>query len=1033
MTAPDQPPYPGLRPFERDESDLFFGRDDCINDMLARFAATRFLAVLGSSGTGKSSLVKTGFFSALEMGRLSGAGSRWRIVELRPVDDPLGNLARALLKTETSSDGKSPDQAEIARLRMQFRREGPRELLKWCDEGHLAAGTNLLLLVDQFEELFRYGNDEQREEAQAFVSLLLESRWPRGVKSPQDAGVPIYVTITMRSEFLGACALIRGLAEAINEGTFLTPRMTRQQCQDAIVGPARVCGIEIEDRLVAKLLNDMAAFAPWEHEVETKDQLSRLARRADQLPLMQHALNRMWQRARQKHRDGEEITLKLADYRGLEQELDDHAEQVLGRLDASVRPTAECVFRAVTFGTTVADAVRRPTEYGDLVKICGAESRDAVANVIAAFGPGGCQFLTSNIRQTGERLPDDAWIDIAHESLIRQWKTLSAWLEKEGRASREWRQLKDDADRGGFLYGRRLKDAVALRDEVKPNDEWAKRYGGGFDRVTWLVKKSEWLKLGLVVTGALFVLAAMAISTFIYQQHVEKAQKTLVATQNFELTVLSAQRLLDQVSTSFEHGDIGVTGAKDMLKVAGQIVDQVRDPEKTTQTVALFMNLLNTVSDIQADLGNYTEAYRTASTARDFAQSLRAADADNPEVLQLLYASTWRMGDAISSRGADRALQEQALKEYMEAEQLVSQLARSAPGDLARQRDRMFIHQKIGDVRQALGDLDAAIAEYRTALALIQNVAAKEPENRRWRREVATTLRRIGQALSSKGDLDGALGQLRAALEIMTDLAQADPNDGVVQSNVAGNHHDIAVVHVQRADLDAALAEYTLAIGIQEGLLDKDPANATWQYSLASFYTEMGTVLRRRGDLSGALERNRMAYTLRQRLAAKDPANPNRQNNLATAAISIADLLGEQKQNLNEAVKLYRDAIVILDELRPRYDRNVFDCYIKIGNILILQDNREGALTEYKRANAIARDSAASNASSVIWQRNLTTSHIKIGDLLAAQERTREALEHYQQALEIVTALAAKDAKSVEWPPLIEELKAKIRTLQSKL
>jgi hypothetical protein len=103
----DKPPYPGLRPFQRNETHLFFGRDDCVDQMIARLAEHRFLAVLGSSGTGKSSLVKTGLLSGLEMGLLPGAGSRWLIAEFKPGGNPLGNLANALLKAESAAT-KSP-------------------------------------------------------------------------------------------------------------------------------------------------------------------------------------------------------------------------------------------------------------------------------------------------------------------------------------------------------------------------------------------------------------------------------------------------------------------------------------------------------------------------------------------------------------------------------------------------------------------------------------------------------------------------------------------------------------------------------------------------------------------------------------------------------------------------------------------------------------------------------------------------------------------------------------------------------------
>jgi hypothetical protein len=180
---------------------------------------------------------------------------------------------------------------------------GPRSIVEWCTDGNLAEHANLLLLVDQFEELFRYQDYAGREEAEAFAALLIESARSRHV--------PIYVVLTMRSEYLGACALIEGLAETISAGMFLTPRMTREQRRTAIVGPAKVCGAEIEEALVNRLLNDLAAFAPWDDR-GSRDPLDRLVRRADQLPLLQYCLNRMWMRGPDPA--GGDPALKLADY-----------------------------------------------------------------------------------------------------------------------------------------------------------------------------------------------------------------------------------------------------------------------------------------------------------------------------------------------------------------------------------------------------------------------------------------------------------------------------------------------------------------------------------------------------------------------------------------------------------------------------------------------------------------------------------------------------------------------------------------------
>jgi ABC-type glutathione transport system ATPase component len=96
-------PYPGLRAFESSESDLFFGREGCVDEMLAQLARTRFLAVLGTSGSGKSSLVRTGLMDALELGFLSGTGSRWLTADMHPGGRPIRNLARALMRAIASA------------------------------------------------------------------------------------------------------------------------------------------------------------------------------------------------------------------------------------------------------------------------------------------------------------------------------------------------------------------------------------------------------------------------------------------------------------------------------------------------------------------------------------------------------------------------------------------------------------------------------------------------------------------------------------------------------------------------------------------------------------------------------------------------------------------------------------------------------------------------------------------------------------------------------------------------------------------
>jgi len=460
--------YPGLRAFGREEFDLFFGRESCVDEMVDTLGRTSFLAVLGTSGSGKSSLVRTGLLNALELGFLASAGSTWRIAELRPRGHPIRSLAVALLEVQGIDQ---PDEAEIEIL-SAFLRRGPRSLVEWASSGHLPPRANLMVLVDQFEELFRYQDYSGREEAEAFVGLL--------VTAARDPS-PIHVAITMRSEYLGACTLIEGLPEVINRGLYLTPRMTREECRQAIVGPAEVCGFRIEDRLVNKLLNDLTDFAPWEAG-GGHDQQRRLGRRADQLPLMQHVLNLLWQRARARNET--DIVLTLADYEaagGLGGALDRHADEIAATVPAEHQHAIDPVFRSLVTGRTIEDAVRRPTRFGEIVAL-DAGAREAVAAVVDAFRAPGVNFLTPG---APDPVHDDTIIDISHESLIRQWRRLSRCLDEEAHSADAWNQLLTRAERhadgaGGLLTGLDLDNLVDWWKRTQPIPAWADRYGNHF-------------------------------------------------------------------------------------------------------------------------------------------------------------------------------------------------------------------------------------------------------------------------------------------------------------------------------------------------------------------------------------------------------------------------------------------------------------------------------------------------------------------------------------------------------------------------
>ena len=245
-------PFPGLRPFMQEEADLFFGRDKQSDELVRRLASRRFLAVVGTSGSGKSSLVRAGLLPSLEGGFMAEAGAHWRMAILRPQDDPIGFLARALVETGMLAHLDLAPPAAEGVVETTLRRSS-LGLVEAARLARLEPHENLLILVDQFEELFRFADlARQRDagdEAPAFVKLLLEAA--------RQTDVPVYVVITMRSDFLGDCARFRDLPEAISDSQYLIPRLTRDELQAVITGPIGVRGGRIAPSLVQRLLNDI--------------------------------------------------------------------------------------------------------------------------------------------------------------------------------------------------------------------------------------------------------------------------------------------------------------------------------------------------------------------------------------------------------------------------------------------------------------------------------------------------------------------------------------------------------------------------------------------------------------------------------------------------------------------------------------------------------------------------------------------------------------------------------------------------------
>src|SRR5262245_5131493 len=447
-------PFVGLRPFNSDEALLFFGRREQTVELLRRLHRDHFIAVVGSSGCGKSSLVRAGLIPKLRAGFLTEDRDQWLLAVMKPGGAPLRNLAAALIEA-------IPAGGDVEYCAEAIRVGGAQAVIEQLSPSLAHSDANLLLLVDQFEEIFRFGVEsgkpEQRDEAEDFVSIMLALA--------EQRRLPIYVVMTMRSDFLGDCDHFHSLPEAMNRGQYLVPRPTRQQRQQAIEGPIRLFGASISPRLLDRALNDVGD-------------------KSDQLPVMQHALMRTWEKWEKEAtgRPGDWATgrddnpqsgqVDLPHYEavgGINGALSKDAEAALEGMSEEELKITERMFQALSDTDARNRRVRRPARLSEIMYVTGA-NRGKVLGIIERFRGGGRSFLTLTD-------DDDPLIDISHESLIRQWERMSDWVKSEAESRDIYLRLVDSAKKGRELWrGSDLAEILRWRERKRPNMVWARRY-----------------------------------------------------------------------------------------------------------------------------------------------------------------------------------------------------------------------------------------------------------------------------------------------------------------------------------------------------------------------------------------------------------------------------------------------------------------------------------------------------------------------------------------------------------------------------
>jgi len=450
-------PYKGLRFFDVGDAPYFYGREALTQKLIERVQVSKgnFLAVLGVSGSGKSSLLRAGLMYQLQEERRLPGTEQWKIRIFTPGEQPLVSLATAFLDEEIT-DIERAGQLRKAEAAIKEGATGLARLIR------ASKSPRTVLIVDQFEEVFT--PSVKANNRQQFISSLLGAL--------KQTGDKLCLILAMRDDFLGKCAAYRELADLIQANLVMVTPMSAQELRLAIVEPATKLGRKVEVNLINAILKDLGVKVQYS---EAGEQISEPE--PGMLPLLEYTLEQLWQRQVLNW-------LKLDSYNqlgGVHKTLENLAEQAYKDLSVEEQRVADQIFIKLTqLGEGTPDT-RKQVPQQDLVT--QSQSAELVEQVIQKLAQAKL-IVTSEQRKGQEKI---AVVDVAHEALIRYWSRLRELLDNNREAIRterkiqtaaqEWREKEKSKDY--LLTGLRLGEVETfLQDEadIVPLSSLAKEF-----------------------------------------------------------------------------------------------------------------------------------------------------------------------------------------------------------------------------------------------------------------------------------------------------------------------------------------------------------------------------------------------------------------------------------------------------------------------------------------------------------------------------------------------------------------------------
>jgi tetratricopeptide (TPR) repeat protein len=806
-------PYRGLLYFREEDAEFFFGRTAAIEQLAQAVATHPLVALVGASGSGKSSVVRAGLLPRLRR----SATPVWDIATIVPGDRPMHALAAAL------SPLLEPDMGEVARLGEINQFEA------WLSEGNVALrdvvdrilakqpGTDrLMLVVDQWEELVTLTKDENVR--RRFIDTLLEATEKSDLS----------VVLTLRGDFFGrAVNAYRGLSDRLQGAQVNLGPMTETELRSAMEEPARRVGLQFEAGLGDTILAD-AGEEPGN------------------LPLLEFVLRQLWEQRQGAllHREAYEGMGRLGGA------IAQKAEGLYARLTAGEQQALQRVFlRLVRPGEGEADT-RRRAYLGDF----GAEA----AALIKTMSDERLLVTAKAVASSGDT------VEVAHEALIRNWQLLRTWVDADrqfivwqlelGAAAAKWRETKRCGDL--LLRGLTLTQA---REWWKKRPEALSKLERDFIAAGVRRRRLEW-----TTSGAAVAVTLVTVGHFFAQAVAEKQRADFARERAEELVGFMTLELSSWLSR--------VGSLHLMERINAKVADYYNrtSTRGASDATGRWRGVsLNNQCDTLLAQGKLDAARRAYKSALAIAEFRVRSDPASTDWQFDLFESHNKVGGVEQAAGNLDA----ARQAYSNSLAIAERLAQTRPGDSGWQRDVSVSYDRLGDVEQAAGDLEDARQAYERSFAIRERSAKADPSDSQWQRDLSVSYNNFGRVAQAAGNLGAARQAYEKGLVIAERLTQAEPSNGDWQHNLSVTLNRLGDAEQAAGKLEAARQAYGKSLQIIEREAQDDPSNSFWQRDLAACYMKLGNTGAAAGRREEAIKYLQRARSITGRLVRQDTTN----------------------------------------------------------------------------------------------------------------------------------------------------------------